>query len=386
MFFNDHFPEITVIVVKDEEQQSIQKVMNFDMFFNSEGKIMLLLLKLFSKNPTYQLLAEISTIHIFIDEFLCLPFEPSLPEINLSRILQFCQQIFTSKGKHIWIAPHLYVILTYATINKGKDKDIENFLDFSRLYPKTTLHTTMRTTKQVHDFMIQKKWQDFSKCNFTHQELNKIFCNNIFEVVFCNSHGHYITGPPVRIHKCDVTNPFTEVKSKRFLKFSAEVIRSEVGQYYTNYKVKPREIAVIIDTCDKDHILIKHSLINHPILNPHPDRKAYRFSCLSDPEYPNSTNIVAICNSDDIASFEWPVVIHIKFSYAHNYRFNISSNNLKYFESYHNMIASRCTWQYIIICCEGEDAWPQNKSFQGFKLWCEENKREFEAEAFHEYL
>ena len=74
-----------------------------------------------------------------------------------------------------------------------------------------------------------------------------------------------------------------------------------------------------------------------------------------------------ICDSCDIASEEWPVVIHVKYFYDYNDRLQTKGKlgYLTYFESFHNMIASRCTVQHIIICCKGEeDAWPHDKSIQ----------------------
>lgn len=44
--------------------------------------------------------------------------------------------------------------------------------------------------------------------------------------------------------------------------------------------------------------------------------------------------------------------------------------------------------QYIVIECKRKGdayAWPHNKSFQKFKLWCEKNEKETNAETFREY-
>ena len=58
---------------------------------------------------------------------------------------------------------------------------------------------------------------------------------------------------------------------------------------------------------------------------------------------------------------------HVKYFYDYNDRLQTKGKlgYLTYFENFHNMLASRCTVQYIIICCKGEeDAWPHNKSIQ----------------------
>ena len=376
----------------DEEEKHLTIQKQIKNWHKCSGKIMLVSLIKFNKNIClYEEFIKIS--HIFVDELLWLPFEPPPQNLEFSYIFtMICKQL-KQNTYHVWITPHLYYFLTYLLHLKGVYDDVylprfDNYV--------TKLTTTFRTTKGIHDFIIQKEWQDL--CKYVDREfkafqggkplnwsLNKFFNNysDIFQTVLCNSHGHHVTGPPVRIFNFDydATIQPDEIMLNKFINFSAKVIASEVDRHCGVLNFKHEDIAVIVDTCVKDHIRIKAELLNHPKL------KGYKLRSL-DLVSMEKSDIVVICNSDDIASFEWPVVIHIKYLYDCNYRFGLLGH-LTYFESYHHMIASRCTIQYIIIECKHKEdayAWPHNKSLQKFKLWRQQNEgKKLEAETFHEY-
>lgn len=371
------------------------------MWYTADGIIALVSLKTFSENIShYKKLAELS--HIFLDELLWLPhyspcndFQiPSGGNYMTFEVIKFLKSLENNLERYLWIAPHLYVILTCSISHYdiGEVLHFERFVRESSLH-KTMLTSTMRMTKQVHDFIVQKEWQDFEYKLAENKFFSvlSICCgdNITFSSVLCSSHGHHISGPPVRIFNvnCSVTNPLDEEVFEKFLSVSVQVTLSEVERHY-KVNIKPKHMAVIVDTCTTNHIRIKHELLHRlSLMLENNKEERYEFSSLGDRKFEEHDNIVAVCNSDDIASFEWSVVIHIKYIYDHNYRFGYSSKTLTYFDSYHNMIASRCTVQYIIICCkDAEDAWPHTKSFQNFKLWCKDNNKRPDTTAYQEYL
>ena len=254
----------------------------------------------------------------------------------------------------------------------------------------TTLSTIFRTTKNIHEFIIQKEWQDFCKYKLADEGNLNVLFYSVLESLLCSSHGHHINGPPVRIFSINKNfDEYGEKLCEYFIDSSTEVIQNEIERLLRKKCsiFEPKDIAVIIDTCSIRHTIIEQSLLKK--LNDNSCKSARRYVFSSFEEAQDRENTVVICNSDNIASLEWPVVIHVKYFYCHNYELD-SSGDLNFFESYHNMIASRCTMEYIIICCEGtEDAWPHNNSFQKFKLWLEESGTDnvkFDVGAFQRYL
>ena len=317
--------------------------------------------------------------HVFIDELF---WPPNNDHSRYLRIDYFLLKIIISKlNGHLWIAPHLYTTLAFMITKKPFD-DMVFFLMHNYI-STTTLSTTLRTTKQIHDFIIQKEWQDFYNWvefkKLTDKDLVGFFVphNDILKSVLYNSHGHHITGPPVRVISlsCNVQ------ELDMFIQSSVSVIRDEVNRLCKGKKVKQikyHDIAIISDKHDAHHASIL-SMLEKNLKAGQDSSKYHRFD-----EEKDIKNSVVICNSDEIASLEWPVVIHVKYVHLRKYNLD-NSGYLKYFESYQNMIVSRCTTEYIIICCKGkEDAWPHSKSFQDFKLWCEK-ENETDAEAFLNY-
>ena len=104
------------------------------------------------------------------------------------------------KEKYLWISPHLYIIT-----DKLEDDNIKHFYELFSDHdiPITMLSTTMRTTKQIYEFMVQKEWQDFVKFvdvrKTSYVKLNQMLDCKVFRSVLCNGHGHHTSGPPVRI-------------------------------------------------------------------------------------------------------------------------------------------------------------------------------------------
>ena len=352
------------------------------------SEIFLVSMDIFNEN--LRLYSQLATqCHVFVDELLWLPYSPEKSDMISNTIdLIF---LLNNGERYLWIAPYLYIIFIHLFTN-SEVKEAEKFLKSvsnSSLHI-TILTTTMRTTKQVHDFIVQKEWQDFCKyINF--KNIVHRIDDDVFKSVLCSSHGNYQSGSPVRIFRLDprVIDHFCEyMVSSRLPHFSLpQLILREVERHYNVLKIKPKDMAVIVDTCTKNHIYIKHKLLNELILGSKKQNAKYTFSSLSDKKFEERIDIVAVCNSDDIASFEWSVVIHVKNTYDRNYRLENSSNTLTYFNSHHNMIASRCTMHYIIICREyQEDAWPHMKSFLNFKLWYTGTNKDSYVKAFDEYL
>ena len=449
-FFSTYASSDVTIYVRSELHAScIHEWSNIKDEKGVHGKIMLVSLKAFDIDYCkwfYEGLAY--TSHIFSDELLCPPnTSDDLPEnirefFSLRNLLEKDSFSHMYRQYYFWIAPHAYIFLARSLTNKmamvhsklqlliehnmtchhdhqpiAKSKcsllmlyvfhmtkpanredmlcNIEHKTNCNCIYILkfiTTLSTTFRTTKHIHDFIVQKEWQDFCNYKLADKNLNMLFLNNVLEPLLCISHGHHINGPPVRIFSINYNKKLDKYNQEMKIKFlhsSVQVIWSEIERLCKkNYSIKPKEIAVIIDTCSIYAMDIRQSLSEKLNENCKSASRPYVFSSFKDEQ--DRDNTIVIYNSDDIASLEWPVVIHVKYFYYHNYELD-SSGDLNYFESYHNMIASRCTMEYIIICCEDtEDAWPHNNSFQKFKLWCEEesgtDNAKLDVDAFKKYL
>ena len=344
----------TKTIIQQEEQK----------WSGPHGRIMLLPLEIFIKNFwLYKKLAQ--TSNIFFDEMLLSPFGLWSP--NPDQIIESIRAVVQGT-QHVWIVPHLYAILA-CLITEPLDKEIELLIFLTKHITITTLTTTMRITKQIHDFIIQKEWQDFQIYKLSDNQLNELFTtyphNKIFKSVLCNSQGHHITGPPVRILYVNsaLKDPFNLRMFNYFLHSAAVITMIHVAMLCDRYKFNLQDIAVVIDIFfpGLDYKDIKESFV---------DSTGSDVFCTFD-EQNEGENRIAICDPKDIASFEWPVVIHVKYNY-----YWTSCNEVTFLESWYNMIASRCTVQYCIICCEPKEvAWPQKKSFQRFNLWCEKNAK-----------
>ena len=186
----------------------------------------------------------------------------------------------------------------------------------------TTLNTTLRTTKQINGIIAQKQWQDISK--FINAALNRqLFNSKIFNSVLCNSHGHHISGPPVRMFQQNFED---------FCKFSVEVIDTKVKRLTDFSTIEPHDIAVIVDAYTRYSLDIKLHLL---------DYLKYPRVTFKDYYDKKELNKIVICDSRDIASEEWLVVIHVKYFYDYNDGLQTKGKlgYLTYFENFHNMIA-----------------------------------------------
>ena len=377
------------------------------------GKIMIVSLDIFDKDILhYKELVQ--TGHVFSDELFWPPNKEPSKNFLPKYLREFLwPELLKPRKYYFWIVPHSYIFLACLLKDYRWPKDIYLYIlpQWSRHEFITTLSTTFRTTKHIHDFIIQKEWQDFCKYTdkLTDRYLNLLFCTVIFKSLLYSSHGHHINGPPVRIFSLNCNeelrahvDPYDPEMHRNFLRYSVEVIWSEIKRLCSrkNSKIEFKDIAIIIDVCSTYDIITQEKLLRNLNLENKENSEAslewqeflrnlklnssHNIFSRFKPE--NKENSVVVCNSDDIASLEWPVVIHVNYFYHHNYTLDSSHCDLNYFESYHNMIASRCTMEYIIICYKDtEDAWPHNNSFQKFKLWCDEKKLDCNPATFREY-
>ena len=366
--------KVLIILPTDELIIKYKMFLSKVMLRHEDDKIVLVTLKAFNEDlDHFKALAKDS--HVFVDEFFWLE---SSDIKNCSEIACFLSSLLNESNKnYVWIVPNLYLILTCVLTEQQTTIEHFGLQHFDTKAHLKTLSTTLRTTKQIHDFMAQKQWQHALKYKLESQshELLTTYID-IFKTLLCSSHGHHICGPPVRVFNID--------DRSKFFTFTAEVIKNEVHKHCQVYKIKPHDMAVVVDSTiennsveyhDINQSSFKHALINNK-LNQYPQNEYYTFSSIKDPKYPNN-KIVAVCDSSEIPSFEWSVVIHVVPSY----------NKLSFYEGDNSLIASRCKVQYIIICENGtEDAWPHMNSFQHFKMWCEKENKKLDAEALREYL
>ena len=70
--------------------------------------------------------------------------------------------------------------------------------------PASRLTTITRTSKQIHDYKIEKEWEGFChNCNDDDEEeevmLERYLNHKFFRMVFQSFLGHSISGPPVKM-------------------------------------------------------------------------------------------------------------------------------------------------------------------------------------------
>lgn len=112
---------------------------------------------------------------------------------------------------YLWVVPHLYIVvnqlLVPAFITRSNFLS-ECFIDNFHKFPISQLTITMHTTKQIHDFKIEREWKEF--CHFCYLKektptkisvLDTVFFDKstlvVFKSVFYNSLGHSLSGPAV---------------------------------------------------------------------------------------------------------------------------------------------------------------------------------------------
>ena len=290
----------------------------------------------------------------------------------------------------LWVVPHLYSIvrqkLFYDEMHEG---EIYPFIANFEQLPVSSLNTTMRTSKQIHDFKIKNEWQEFCNACCDDEESVDLFLDHkVFQTVFCSFLGHSVSGPPVKTitYPSHCQNYGVQDKHPNqkivdhFHHFSAKVIRAEIDQLLlqppaielirkdvfesskiqgTKSTLEPRDIAIIGDSSES-HLnleLIKELL------------QDAKFTICSVKEFQEGKNSIAICYSCDIASLEWPVVIHIQAEPNQRLHYPKGGESpgvvvqFHFFHDDHSVISSRCMVYYIRICQQDDDTKKHGYSF-----------------------
>ena len=179
----------------------------------------------------------------------------------------------------------------------------------------------------------------------------------IIQPLFRNTLGHCVAGPPVKTityptHCCnyDVHDKLPNETSKfkehfhhffaKALKAEIEVLLREPPELKESTKKIPlqaSDIAIIKDFQD-DNLNLDHDTHNIKTLLHDAGVKTCTVT-----EQQGGTNEVAICESCDIASLEWPVVFHVSSTER------LSSSIDRYIHG-ESLIISRAKVQYILLC------------------------------------
>ena len=300
----------------------------------------------------------------------------SEPEVKMVKHLH---ELFNDENRihFLWVVPHLYAIVRHKMFYDDlRNGAVYQFLkDFEGL-PISTIRTTMRTSKQIHDFIIEKEWQEFTGAVDELEHLK----HPAFHTVFHKFLGHSISGPsikkimyPSQCHHFGVKDKHPNQKiTDHFHHFSAKVILTEINrllqdppavqlQWKDSFEtcgvksklpLQPRDIAIIGDSSEHPRlnlVLIKQLL-----------EKTAQFNVGNVKYHQGGANTVAISYSCDIASLEWPVVIHVRLNktiqlrHMKNPQRQALTMDFPFFEADHSVITSRCMVQYILICREDD--------------------------------
>ena len=122
------------------------------------------------------------------------------------QFLNFIQTLLMAKDNSysVWLVPHLYVIIRHILFyNDIQSGEVAQFIKMFDSLPVSRLTTIMRTSKQIHDYKIQKEWEGFChNCNDDDEEevmLERYLNHKFFRMVFQSFLGHSISGPPVKM-------------------------------------------------------------------------------------------------------------------------------------------------------------------------------------------
>lgn len=305
-----------------------------------------------------------------------------LDEIGVP-LVNFLLSLFKDKDRSqcLWIVPHLYIIirqqLFYSSAQTG---EVHHFIAQLEELPISSLNTIMRTCKQVHNFKVKKEWQEFCDCIDGEESLDCFLEHMVFRMVFVNFLGHSVSGPPVKTvlypsHCRQYSIPEKHPNQKiidHFHHFSARVLQAEIDQILrdppaielirkgvfetskipgSKPTIEPRDIVIVGDSSESnlDLVLIKELL------------KGANFTLCSVKEHQEGKNAIPICYSCDIASLEWPVVLHVQAKRNQQLHYRKGSKspgmfiNFPFFEGDQSVITSRCMVYYIHIRREDDD-------------------------------
>ena len=128
----------------------------------------------------------------------------------------------------------------------------------------------------------------------------------------------------------------------KLLKLVADVSRSNKDFKIQNAGFKCRDIVVIAKTQEAKYVNLKYII------------ERVKPTLCTIQQYQEGKNAIPICYSKDVASLEWPVVIHLQWSKKRIVDGkDFLTGDISLGEE-DNVIPSRCMVQYILICREDD--------------------------------
>lgn len=364
--------------------------------------------------------------HVFIDELLY-PTTGDLFGKYDKLFIHMLSQLLKENGYCVWIASHAYSITKDLLFDKNFESVHNLRFQFRQKFKEyfVYLHTTMRTTKEIHNYKNQLEFKDFCDHKFKIEDLDKIANDEFFQLLYMeNFLGHSISGSRVetieyskhchnrRIIKIKAKDnhywynkhkKYRKIKIKKIslLYFSAKVIikRIKYLMKHTKSSKDYQDIAIIIDYFEKQrafqksnntlqrkkHCLLKKiEATTKKLTIKHEEQKMncymskfiklYNIKIRGPLEtvkahlrklkfgYIDGKHAITMCYSNKIASLQWPVVFHIQCTNLQNTKGKRSRKRISFLQSDHSLIISRCMGHYVHICHSDMDRFT-NKSF-----------------------
>ena len=299
--------------------------------------------------------------------FLAMCILERFPISRLTNIMRTSKQINEVKVKQEqdWLDQPLLKIIGHFLDNltlflNNLPSFLTNCLESLSLSPSVSCHVNKirELRRQQGQIASGESWSDEG----TYEALKNKFPDHLYYItiiqpLFRNTLGHCVAGPPVKTityptHCCnyDVHDKLPNETSKfkehfhhffaKALKAEIEVLLREPPELKESTKKIPlqaSDIAIIKDFQD-DNLNLDHDTHNIKTLLHDAGVKTCTVT-----EQQGGTNEVAICESCDIASLEWPVVFHV----SSTERSRLSIDRYIHGES---LIISRAKVQYILLC------------------------------------
>ena len=304
----------------------------------------------------YEILAQSS--HVIVDELLCPCKDRYDYPLQSCLFLDFLCYLFNHSKKTVWVIPHLYCLAEESLCGNNSVTSLAvQFMHKFKNFQSTNLKITMRTSKAIHDYKSRLEFASLDNYPFQ----NHHFKDEYFQLAINSTLGHSITGPCVKIitysdESCEnysLEKRNCEAESCPFYFFCAHVINAEIKQLLKMH-VQIKDIAITADFSKKPNI----------------ECVCYYLKLQGFSEYvPN----ISICRYEELASLEWPVVIHVKDNKIARKYFNEQNTSL-FIRNQHSLIISRCMVQYIVICYPGDLPVFSDKTFQGFQQYCKQEE------------
>ena len=342
----------------------------------------------------YKVLAEAS--HVFVDELLwryvdsnggssISSYKKTSGETNLryygntrgdyasKRGVEFINLLYTlftdsSNQKHVWIVPNLFNILPAYFVSRALSDEASHFdvLFQYEVSNFTGLTTVMRTCKEIHEYIKKNESKDFSRPKNEDYYINNGFFNtDIYGILFCSKLGHSISAKPIlgsNVQIFDYPGIPDEFPAYCVRKIQREINKLlKEGEFVTitcegvrpikrNKAFRPTDLVIIASMTKKIDLEEIMKSVNQ-LQQSNEDLEVVHWKLCTIQKYhenPSETEI-PICYSKDVASLEWPVVIHIRYLKTGAGGFTIQDSLGE-----DNVVVSRCILYYILICLKDD--------------------------------